>query len=317
MIDELFMDKKTICTISTKSHLFKSLALAESIHKIDCNLIFSLLIVDAEKESFENVDYKFGKIEFYDLKCISETFCANNIVNKYQHQADRLRWSLKPIFLYFLLEKKAFQKAICVDNDIFFFHNFDFLWQDLENHAVLLTAHWYNYNPNKKQYWLEYYHRLGLYNAGFVAANQKATKVLQWWAEACLYRCERNFSRGLFDDQKYLDLFPIIEPTTKILQHQGCNVAYWNIDICKRLKINEKVLINAQYPIVFIHFANLTMRHILKGKDALLMPYFEEYAAVLRKYKTDFVAEKVAKKQNFGEFLFKMKWYFLEFWRKK
>ena len=47
------------------------------------------------------------------------------------------------------------------------------------------------------------------------------------------------------------------------------------------------------------------------------MPYFEKYAAVLQKYKPDFFAEKVARKRSRREGLFKMKWYFLEYWRKK
>ena len=59
------------------------------------------------------------------------------------------------------------------------------------------------------------------------------------------------------------------------------------------------------------------MRHILEGKDNLLLPYFEKYAAILNKNKADYVAEDVVLKRNWGEILFKMKWNFFEFWRKK
>ena len=42
-----------------------------------------------------------------------------------------------------------------------------------------------------------------------------------------------------------------------------------------------------------------------------------EFYAVLQKYKPDFFAEKVARKRSRREGLFIMKWYFLEYWRKK
>ena len=59
------------------------------------------------------------------------------------------------------------------------------------------------------------------------------------------------------------------------------------------------------------------MRHSLEGKDHLLLPYFKKYAAILNKNKADYVAEDVVLKRNWGEILFKMKWNFFEFWRKK
>ena len=103
------MSKKAVCTISTKSYLFKSLALAESIHQIDSDLTFIVLMVDEKKEAFQNINYTFGKIEFYDLQSISNISCANKIIKKYSNKVDFLRWSLKPILLQILLTQKGFE----------------------------------------------------------------------------------------------------------------------------------------------------------------------------------------------------------------
>jgi hypothetical protein len=129
---------------------------------------------------------------------------------------------------------------------------------------------------------------VGLYNAGFVAVNKFALSTLEWWANACLYRCEKNAWRGLFDDQKYLDLVPIIEPKTLVLNHQGCNVAEWNREVCKR-SINQSgnVLINEKWPVIFIHFNKTTIQCFLNKEDELLKDYFYEYISLLKKHNSN------------------------------
>jgi lipopolysaccharide biosynthesis glycosyltransferase len=147
---------------------------------------------------------------------------------------------MKPVFMQFLFREKEISKLIYVDNDIAFFGEYGFLFKLLDEHNILLTPHFYERNPEENQNWLEANFRVGLFNAGFVGANNKTISTLEWWAKCCAYRCEKNYMRGLFDDQKYLDMFPVIEPTTKILDHQGCNLAGWNIGICRRTKKQGK-----------------------------------------------------------------------------
>jgi hypothetical protein len=270
------------CTITTKSHLYKVYALLDSLLLISKNVVLHVLIIDNYKTSQQSYEHE-QKTIFYNLDYFEDEI-SKKIMSKYDNNKDKLRWSLKSVFLKYLLQNETSDKIIYVDNDIAFFNDFFFLFDYLNNHSVLLTAHNYSRNPFHKQNWLEANFKIGLYNAGFIAVNNKAITTLNWWSNCCLYRCERNFLRGLYDDQKYLDLFPIIQPDTLVLQHKGCNLAEWNKDICKRTKVNNQVLINGIFPVIFIHFNNTTMNAFINGEDSLLLAHYKVYVELLNKY---------------------------------
>ena len=162
---------------------------------------------------------------------------------------------------------------------------FSFLFELLSKHSFILTPHHYKSDPNENQNWLEANFRIGLYNAGFVGANKDAIKTLQWWADCCLYRCEKNSFRGLFDDQKYLDIIPIIEESAHIIRHKGRNVAGWNTEICRRQIVNYRVMIDGKFDIVFIHFNENTIREIVRGSDFILFNHYHAYVSALKHYK--------------------------------
>lgn len=271
------------CTITTFSHLYKTWALVDSIKSINDNTAVHILLIDADKDSVVipnncKNDFLYTIEEF-------KSSTAIQIIKKYNGSNDKLRWSLKPVFIQHLLLSNICSKIIYVDNDIAFFNDFAFLFAELDKHPVLLTPHRYPTNPDKSQNWLEANFKVGLYNAGFVGVNESAIDTMEWWAKCCYYRCEKNAIRGLFDDQKYLDLIPIIEPATKVLNHKGCNVAEWNIENCKRVLVNGKVLIDDIWPIIFVHFNKTTVQSFINGNDELLKFYFDQYVLSLKKYK--------------------------------
>lgn len=286
---------KNFCTITTFSHLYKTYALADSLEKVGGNL--KVLLVDNENERSNKVPQN---ISFYYLKDLNEDI-ALKIQEKYPPKSDALRWSLKPVFLTHLL--KEFDKMIYVDNDIYFYNDVQFLFDELDPFDILLTPHHYPKNPEKNQNWLEANFRRGLYNAGFFACNKKAINALDWWAKCCLYRCENNVWRGLFVDQKYLDLIPLIHENTYVLKHRGCNVAAWNKVENKMLKTNDEVLINGTYPIIFYHFNELSIRSICVDENHILKDYFQLYFKNLKRYKEDLKKQDLYKKKSFKETL--------------
>ena len=211
---------------------------------------------------------------------------ANQVFQKYSKNLDRIRWSLKPIMISQLLNNH--DKVIYLDNDTIFFNDPSFLFDELVEHNILLTPHHYPHNPKKNQNWLEANFKVGLYNAGFIGVNRSAKHIMEWWADCCLYRCEKSLIRGLFDDQKYLDLIPVIHPNTKILEHKGCNVAGWNVDVCKRVKQEDgSVLIDNKWLLVFVHFNGFSVRSIIQDKDPLLKPYLDKYVRALQVFRPE------------------------------
>ncbi|MBS1618491.1 MAG: hypothetical protein JST76_08230, partial [Bacteroidetes bacterium] len=174
--------------------------------------------------------------------------------------------------------------------DIYFFGDYAFLFDLLDEYNFLLTPHHYPRDPDRDQNWLEANFRVGLYNAGFVAVSRDAIAHLDWWAACCAYRCEKNPLRGMFDDQKYLDLIPVMNEQAHVLRHKGCNVAEWNKVVIRRTERDGQIYLDEKYPLVFIHFNGTTVRAIEQGEEPLLKKPLATYMENLSKYRADIQA---------------------------
>ncbi len=265
--------KTAVCTISTLSHRFKTRALFSSLKKITQADFFALYI---DQPLMQESDGLYQVIRINQLNS-NET----SRLNKYS--MDKRRWASKPFLLLHLLNH-GYDAVIYVDNDIYFFKSPEFLFEKLEQRSVLLTPHYYPADAKKNQIWLEANFRVGLYNAGFIGVSSKAKEAMQWWGNCCLYNMKKSYSRGLFDDQKYLDLMPVLFDEVEIIRHRGCNVAGWNIETSVRSLNNKGELVfNNEWPLIFIHFNYYTIQQIIAGKDPLLIPFWEEYLSALNK----------------------------------
>ena len=277
------------CTIITESHLFHALALRDSLCRLDPTVQLHVLVVDmASKRSAAQENAH--NIKFHEPALMCASGMGRALFTKYHgHAMDRFRWSMKAVFLNHLFQHEAAQKAIYVDADIYFFNPYDFLFQELDSAKVLLSPHWRSSDAVVDAANFEKNFTEGLFNGGFFGATAEAAPILDWWAQACLYECAQNRERGLYDDQKYLDLMPVFFEGVKVLRHRGCNVAEWNAVECKRtLTETGQVLINSMYPIVFIHFTSWLYRRVLGESDYLLKPLVERQVASLREYNPEF-----------------------------
>ena len=187
------------------------------------------------------------------------------------------------------MQKPGRDKIIFVDGDIFFYSDFSFIYDRLDDASVLLTPHWRSRDPHLDPSNFQDMLNQGIYNAGFIAVHERALPALDWWAKVCAYKCAIEPSKGFFGDQTYLNLMHVYFEGVEILKHQGCNVANWNRHECQRVKSeNDEVLINGRYPVVFIHFTGSTIRGIVRGNDGLLGKYVQTYADTLKKYNPRF-----------------------------
>lgn len=264
--------------------MFKTYALAESILPYGGHL--HVLLIDGTI----TID-KPTNIDVYKLSDI-HTPIARQIISKYGKNPDKLRWGLKPVFLDHLLAQ--YDKMVYLDNDIFVFANPSFVFEELEHNAVLLTPHRYPSDPTKNQNWFEANYRVGLYNAGFIAVSKQSSTALNWWATCCLYNMKKAFWRGLFDDQKYLDLLPILFDGVKIQKHSGYNLAGWNDH-------------TNPSQVVFIHFANITLQKFLVPTSAYYS-YASQYVQILKQYNPSYQYRKKLSRYEIGAFIYFLLW---------
>lgn len=269
----------TFCTIINRQYLPFASVLYQSLAKTDPGVKLQVLITDLEDSN--QLSASSTCLTYYSQVDILNSPMAKNIYQKYAaSNTDILRWALKPVFICHLLQRN-FEKVIFVDPDIYFVSRHSFLFDALNEHAVLLSPHWSSIDPLKNEDGLYSVLRNGLYSGGFVAASKKGMMAMEWWASVCHYKMERRQELGLYDDQKYLDIIPLIEKTTCIIRHKGCNLASINIDSCKREIINNKLLINQEFEPVFIHFTKDTIINITNRNDQLLKPFLDNYIAEL------------------------------------
>ncbi|MCX7744775.1 MAG: hypothetical protein N2167_09470 [Flavobacteriales bacterium] len=263
--------KTAVCTISTISHRFKTRALFSSLKEFTQADFFALYI---DQPYMKEQDGLYNVIPFDEL-------ITNETYRLKKYNKDKRRWASKPFFLSYLLNS-GYDAVIYVDNDIYFFNSPEFLFEQLSQRSVLLTPHFYPADPTSNQIWLEANFRVGLYNAGFIGVSKSGREAMRWWGKCCLYNVKKAYSRGLFDDQKYLDLMPVLFDDVEIIKHRGCNVAGWNIETSLR-SINNKgeLVLNNTWPLIFIHFNYYTIQQIVSGKDSLLLPFWEKYLSVL------------------------------------
>jgi hypothetical protein len=297
------------CTISTKSHLGKTYALCHSIIEINNLSKINVLITDEKKVNVSVPDNLVSFINLFDADDLENDDWYKKTFRIYSSHPDKMRWTLKPVFLRWLLKQQSsVSKIIYTDNDIYFIDNYNFLFEMLEENNILLTPHWRADNPFKHPWWFETNFRDGIFNAGFVGVNKNSIAALEWWATVCLYKCKKSYIQGLFDDQKYLDLMPVIEPKTAIVQHRGCNVAGWNIIKLKRNIAGDKIIIDNTFPLIFVHFADCTIAAIHSGNDNILENLFLKYDVVLKQYGFELNLNAIAKKEKFWGHYRHIKW---------
>jgi hypothetical protein len=275
------------CTIVTGNYAAYAAALHESlVNNSSTGHADIFVLISSEKSAVKEVLPQRAGLHYMFLNELCESGPGKRLRDKYEaSDINAFRWSMKGVLLKHLLNVKGVEKAIFLDGDIFFFSGYDFLFTQLERARVLLSPHWRSRDPLKDPMNFQQMLNRGIYNAGFIAVNRSANPILDWWLELCIFKCEIDPRNGYYGDQSYLNLFHVYFDGVENLSHKGCNIANWNRIECERVKREDgEVWINNEFPVVFVHFTANTMRTILKGRDALLMPYLKLYSETLKKY---------------------------------
>jgi hypothetical protein len=278
------MKDRNFCTISTTDYFPYCRTLYDSLVRYHAGCVLHVFITDGQPACVDRRDLP-ESIRLYGIDELCSSGTGQKVFETYHASSmDKFRWCMKPVFLEYLVDQINRQQVMYVDNDMYFFNEYNFLFDDLDRSSVLLTPHWRTCDPKADQKNFFSLYTSGLYNAGFVGVNKDALPALRWWAMACLYICEKDPSRGQWDDQSHLNLLPIYFDNVRIIKHRGCNVANWNRIECAREQTGDSVLINGKDPIVFIHFTRSTIRGILRGDDPLLAPFLTIYRQHLKRY---------------------------------
>lgn len=254
--------KRYFCTYFDRNYLAKGLALIHSLQKVAKNdfEIFVVCLDEISRLVLQKLNIRnatlipFHDIEYRDFPLLEK--------KKTRSLVEYYFTSTPSIILYLLLKFPHIDIITYLDSDIFFFNNFDPIFDELGDNSILLHKH--NF-PDRLKY-LE--KESGIYNVGLVSfRNDKiGFEALKWWREKCLEWCYLRVEEERMADQKYLEKFPKLFSKVKELRHPGCALAPWNFENYTYNLVNSQLTSN-NYPIIFVHFHSL---EILKPTVFLL-----------------------------------------------
>lgn len=200
--------------------------------------------------------------------------------------------NIKPAAFLRLMEQ-GYDEVLYLDPDIKIFSRLDPVWPSLLGASIVLTPHITRIISDGKRPDEVDHMKSGLYNLGFAAVrnNETGVKFLKWWSHNCLTAGFKDSSEGVFVDQKFCDLVPLLFDEVYIQRHVGSNVAYWNLQERKLALSEERWIVNESTELMFYHFSGIDPmnrcqlskycnRYTLESLPELV-PLFEQYRAEL------------------------------------
>ena len=278
------MSDFAICTIVSKNYLPFARTLADSFFEHNNGLVFVLLVdsIDGyfkpEKENFVLIEMK----ELKDMVPNFEKFC-------FQYTILELNTAIKPYFLEYLFKKYNLTKLVYFDPDILITNNLSEIARLLDEYSIILTPHLTapykdNYKPGEIDILMS-----GVYNLGFLALSNNSTiaSLLSWWQDRLYNNCIHAVEKGLFVDQKWMDLVPGMHEGVFILKEPGYNVAYWNFH-CRNVQVEkDKIYINKK-PSYFFHFSGFdpeNMETVSKHQNRYTIGMLKDIRPIFKMYR--------------------------------
>lgn len=283
----LDVKEEQYCILLSKYRVYQGLALYYSLKKTMTK--FKLYILCVDKEAFEFIKTMIEE----DATAISLESLEDDYL--YSLKQNRLLeeycWTLKPVFIEYLLNSFSDIKRITyLDADLFFYSEPNKIFEDTNEYSVLLSSH--DFSRQYKS--LERY--CGVYNSGLISFgnNAEGRACINWWKNRCYDLCSKQFSNNQFGDQKYLEHMPIEFENVMFIKAHGVNIAPWNHSKYVFSNKEDLVLVNNEKLICY-HFSGFKLMNDLeftlnfgnekKPNSVLYKPYIQMINKALIDYK--------------------------------
>lgn len=241
--------KSVVFTIVSKNYLHYAINLMESVEAYmpDAHRIVALC------DRADGLDLTILPFEVIELESLNIPHLDRLL---YQYSILELNTAIKPYVFSKIFALADPVKIIYFDPDIQLFSSGAQLLKHLDNHDLVLTPHLTDFldddcHPSDLSIL-----QSGTYNLGFIALRRSdaANRLLSWWQAKLLRDCVVDIPRGLFTDQKWMDLIPCVFDRVCIERHPGWNVAYWNLKHRHIVERDGQFFVNGK-PLFFFHYS--------------------------------------------------------------
>lgn len=240
-------------TLCSNNYLAQAKTLGDSVLKFYPNSKFIIGLVDYFDSE---VDYEFFKgieILLFDKLGFPE---FEDMLSRYN--VIEFNTSVKPFYIDFLWRKYgADHLVIYLDPDIVLYKPLDHVLESLKSYSIVLTPMFCK-APTETSLDELVALRHGMFNLGFIALkfSEHSHKFVAWWKERLRTHCLIDKPRGIFVDQKWVDLAPLLFEEVFVLKHLGYNMAWWNFSERKLIDLGDDFAVNYQDKrLHFFHFS--------------------------------------------------------------
>lgn len=276
-----------ICTVVTRSHLPYARVLMESVEKFHPEVSRFVLVVDGD--GGEVFGDEFKTITLSELTTIDT---ANFL---FQYTAFEACNALKSFLIQHLQTVFSLKRILYLDSDTVLYAKISDILSKLETCSLLLTPHILKDFPvadtkNRSELFLS----SGTFNAGVIGVGllDSVDGFIDWWCSKMRFNCVDQIDRGIYVDQKYLDLVPSLFNHFIILKDDSVNLGYFNIRAKQFKHVDGSWLVDSQ-PLRIFHFTQFDpdeMRFKAGIQDSSIDSHGEfrfflkQYASILKRF---------------------------------
>ena len=174
----------------------------------------------------------------------------------FKYSIVELSTAVKPYAFEHLFRTQALDRIVYLDPDIRIYSGLHKIVETLDKADIALTPHLTgSLDDDRRPAEIDIL-RAGAYNLGFIAISKSrnADAFLAWWQQRLYDHCVVDLPRGLFVDQRWVDLVPGMFEGVAIVRDAGYNVAYWNLSH-RVVSLSENGYQVAGSPLSFFHFS--------------------------------------------------------------
>jgi hypothetical protein len=266
-----------VFTSIASNYIPKARVLAHSIKRVLPGSRFTVLISDALPPSFSLESEPFDSVMRLEDLGIPELWQW-----VFQHSLVELSTAVKGFAMVRLLHQEDCSAVLYFDPDIVVLAPLDGVLEKLESASILLTPHLTEPEVTMEGILDNELSVLqhGVFNLGFVGVKRspEGIRFAKWWKDRLTYFCHDDIPRGLFTDQRWIDLVPAYFEDIAILRDPVYNVCTWNLNH-RRVEgsLGTGLTVNGRR-IVFYHFSGLdsgAQQVMLRKYGSEMPPLFE------------------------------------------
>jgi len=260
-------------TIVARNYIPQARVVAQSFRRHHPDIPFFVLLVDRSRDAIADAT----------RIALPEVFTPPR-----RYSIKQTAVAAKPFLLQWLLAH-GFDRCLFLDPDVLVLSRFDALLERIGQHSVVVTPHFVTPPRDEQRIARELNILLsGVFNGGLIgiADRQPAREFLKWWGERVIEACDSEVARGLYYDQRWLDLAPVFFRDISVLRDAAYNVAYWNLPERELRVEGDSVTVDGR-ACAFIHFSGFDPARPQQmtryaPQTTISNAMFARYAALLR-----------------------------------